>query len=89
MPKRLVLSLTLLLLIFISAVAVVYMKHENRKAFISLQQLEKERDSLNTEWGKLQLEQSTWATHARIERVARESLQMQVPQKQDVIFVTQ
>ena len=69
----------LLLLVFaivcvISAIALVYTKHESRNLFIELEQLTTERDQLNIEWGQLQIEQSTWATHARIERVALQEL---------------
>jgi cell division protein FtsL len=32
-----------------------------------------------TEFGQLQLEQSTWAMHSRIEELATKRLQMQVP----------
>ena len=53
-----------------SALAMIYTKHESRKLFIELEQLTAERDELNIEWGQLQIEQSTWATHARIEKLA-------------------
>ena len=52
-----------------SAMALIYTKHESRKLFVELEALTTERDELNIEWGQLQIEQSTWATHARIERV--------------------
>ena len=55
-----------------SAIALIYAKHELRKLFVELEALTTERDELNIEWGQLQIEQSTWATHARIERVATE-----------------
>ena len=49
-------------------------KHEARNRFNELQQLTRERDELDIEWGQLQLEQSTWATHGRVESVARDDL---------------
>lgn len=77
----------LTLLVIISALSVVYVKHENRKHFVELQGLYKERDEMNIEWGQLQLEQSTWATHSRIEGVARERLGMvNVPQDKVMII---
>ena len=48
----------------ISAIALVYTKHESRKLFVELETLTHERDELNIEWGQLQIEQSTWATHS-------------------------
>ncbi|MGH8248012.1 MAG: cell division protein FtsL [Gammaproteobacteria bacterium] len=41
--------------------------------------MESARDNLNEEWGRLQLEQSTWATDDRIEELARSSLAMREP----------
>lgn len=77
----------LLIITFVSAISVVYVKHYNRKLFVELQQLEKQRDEMEVEWGRLQLEQNTWATHARIERIARERLQMITPENKDVIYI--
>jgi cell division protein FtsL len=39
------------------------------------------------EWGQLQLEQSTWAMHSRIEKIAAKFLQMQVPETSRVQVV--
>lgn len=64
---------------FGSALAVVYSSHESRKLFIELQALQEMRDELDVEWGRMQLEQSTWATHGRIEATAREKLSMRLP----------
>ena len=60
----------------LSALAIVYTKHESRKLFVELEDLTTERDALNIEWGQLQIEQSTWATHARLERVAVEEMSL-------------
>ncbi len=62
-----------------SAVAVVYSKHIARTKFVVLQSLEQERDSLNEEWGRLLLEQSTWASPSHVERQAIKRLHMIVP----------
>jgi len=37
----------------------------------------------------LQLEQSAWSGHGRIERIARERLSMVMPESGDVVFVKQ
>ena len=70
-----------------SAVAVVYARHLNRTLFAELQQHQQQRDALNVRWGQLQLEQGTWDTHSRIERVARERLNMIQPAPGDVVIV--
>ena len=77
----------LLIVVSVSAISVVYVKHYNRKLFVELQLLEKERDRMEVEWGQLQLEQNTWATHARIDRLAREKLKMRTPVSNDIIYV--
>ena len=70
-----------------SALGVVYAKHEARSRFYELQQLVKARDDLDIEWGQLQLEQSTWATHGRVERVAHDELGMITPAAADLRIV--
>jgi cell division protein FtsL len=65
--------------VLVSALAVVYSKHQSRARFIELQLLEARRDELGIEWGRLQLEQSTWAAHGRIETIATERLKMRLP----------
>lgn len=71
----------------LSALGVVYSKHESRQLFAASEELNRARDGLNAEWGMLQLEQGAWATHSRIERVARERLDMTLPGGGDVIIL--
>ena len=71
----------------VSALALVYTKHESRKLFVELEQLTDERDELNIEWGQLQIEQSTWATHARIEQVATDELQLTRPATTEIFVI--
>ena len=71
----------------LSAMALVYTKHESRKLFVELEQLTHERDQLNIEWGQLQIEQSTWATHARIEQVATDDLALMRPQATEIFVI--
>jgi cell division protein FtsL len=70
-----------------SSLGVVYAKHEARSRFIQLQKLTRERDDLDIQWGQLQLEQSTWATHGRVELVARDELHMTIPQSGELRLV--
>ncbi|MGA7801766.1 MAG: cell division protein FtsL [Gammaproteobacteria bacterium] len=73
--------------VMVSALSVVYAKYESRKLFVQLQTLQSQRDEMNVEWGRLQLEQSTWATHSRVERVARDRLGMVTPSSDSVVIV--
>jgi cell division protein FtsL len=70
-----------------SSVQVIYARHKAREVFVRLEQLNTERDSLDMEWGRLQLEQSYWSSHAFVERVANAKLQMTLPQMRDVRIV--
>ena len=70
-----------------SAIALIYTKHESRKLFVELEALTTERDKLNIEWGQLQIEQSTWATHARIEQVAAEELSLVRPKSTEIYVI--
>jgi cell division protein FtsL len=65
--------------VVVTAIACVYARHESRKQFTHLQELIAKRDDLEVEWGKLKIEQSTWSTHARVEQLAREKMQMLNP----------
>jgi cell division protein FtsL len=70
-----------------SAMQVIYARHKARDLFVHLEKLNAERDSLEMEWGRLQLEQSYWSSHAFVERVANAKLQMNLPQTRDVRIV--
>jgi cell division protein FtsL len=70
-----------------SALGVVYGKQEARNRFNELQKLITQRDDLDIEWGQLQLEQSTWATHGRVEKVAHDDLGMVTPQASELRIV--
>lgn len=84
-PFLLVIALAMVCML--SAMALVYTKHESRKLFVELEQLTRERDKLNIEWGQLQIEQSTWATHARIEQVATDDLSLVRPQSTEIFVI--
>lgn len=70
-----------------SAIAVVHSRHQHRQLFVELSRLEHERDELNIEFGRLQLEQATWAETNRIEQIARSRLGMQPPQGDTLVVV--
>jgi cell division protein FtsL len=81
-----VLSL-LLLVVLVSAICVVFSKHQGRKLFVELQSLENERDAMDVEWGQLQLEQSTLTTQGQVEVAARDRLGMVVLSADNMVIV--
>ena len=68
-----------------TALLVVRDRHEHRQAFVALSKLERARDELNIEFGRLQLEQATWAESNRVDQVARTRLGMSFPRTEDVV----
>ena len=85
--KLKMLNVLLICAVLISAVFVVYSKHTNLLLFVELDELNKQRDELNIEWGQLQLEQSTWATDSRIEKIATERLRMKNVEYENTVII--
>jgi len=73
------LNLTLLAILIACALSVVTSQHKARKLYVELQKEQEVARKLDVEYGQLQLEQSTWAMHARIEKIASGQLMMRVP----------
>lgn len=71
-------------LVMASALAVITSAHMTRVQYARLQQLERHKDKLQTEWGQLLLEESTWSAPSRIERLASERLDMHVPELSEI-----
>jgi len=65
--------------VLLSATGAIYSRHRARELFVELESLHRQRDNLDIEWGRLQLEQSSWSTHAFVERVASTRLKMAIP----------
>jgi cell division protein FtsL len=80
MSLRAFLTTLLIATTLISAVAVVYARQQHRQAYAQLTRLERQRDELNIEFSRLQLEQATWSETNRIEQVATERIGMRFPQ---------
>jgi len=74
------LNLILLVILVACALALVTSQHRSRKLYVDLQKEQDIARQLDVEWGQLQLEQGTWAMHARIEKIATRALGMQVPE---------
>lgn len=79
------LNLILVLVVMLCALSIVTSNHRARKLFIELEREQTRMHALDVEWGQLQLEQSTWANHSRIEKIAREKMQMKTPPQAQVI----
>jgi cell division protein FtsL len=73
--------------VFLSAIALIDARHQNRVLFEQLDQLHGDRDRLNIDWGRLLLEESTWSTHAYIEQSATQKLEMGQPANPQVLVV--
>lgn len=85
MSRPLWLAVGLLMLNLFSALAVVQAKHEARALQNELQQKRVGRDEIETEWSQLQLEESAWANHGRIDEIARGPLGMRDPETYVVV----
>jgi cell division protein FtsL len=73
------LNLLLLAALVACALSLVTSRHQARKLFVELERERASARAYETEYGQLQLEQSTWAMPARTEKIAREQLKMQLP----------
>jgi len=81
------LNLILIAIVLASALGAVASQNRARKLFTELEREQDRMRALEVEWGQLQLEQSTWAAHVRIEKIAREKLHMKTPASGQVIAV--
>jgi cell division protein FtsL len=72
-------NLILFGVLILVALGVVTAQHKARKLYIELENQEALASGYQTELGQLQLEQSTWAMHSRLEEYAQQKLRMQVP----------
>lgn len=81
------LNLILIILVLASAIGTVASNHRARKMFIEIEREQARMRDLEVEWGQLQLEQSTWAGHARVEQIARNKLHMKPPGPGQVLTI--
>lgn len=75
----------LLTLVLGSALTVVYVKHQSRVLFAELREVQKQQDSQVIEWGRLQLQNTTLATHSNVESRARKDLKMRLPEEVQLV----
>jgi cell division protein FtsL len=81
------LNFILFFVLILCALSLVTSQHKARKLYIELQQQQESSKQLDTEWSQLQLEQSTWAMHSRLEQVAGDLLHMHVPDNKHIQIV--
>ncbi|OYY48090.1 MAG: cell division protein FtsL [Methylophilaceae bacterium 17-44-8] len=72
-------NLILFAVLIVVSLGVITAQHKARKLYIELEHQETLSSGYQTELGQLQLEQSTWAMHSRLEEYAQQKLRMQVP----------
>ena len=82
------LNIVLSIFLVVCALALITSQHNARKLFTELTREQEAAKQIDVEWGQLQLEQSTWAMHARIEKIASSYLRMSVPAAKRVRMVT-
>jgi cell division protein FtsL len=75
----------LLTLVIGSALTVVYVKHQSRVLFADLRSVQKQQDQQVIQWGRLQLQNTTLATHSNVESRARKDLQMRLPDNVELV----
>ena len=88
MSVRSAIAMTILLgAVIASAIGVVYSIQQSRELFVELTKLGNERDDLNFEFGRLELEQATWAENNRVEQIARGRLGMVSPNAAETVVI--
>ncbi len=75
----------LLTLVLGSALTVIYVKHQSRVLFADLRNIQKQQDQQVIEWGRLQLQNTTLATHSNVESRARKDLKMRLPENVELV----
>ena len=87
--RRIHLTMLILLVLVVigSAISVVYAKYSSRQLFVNLQSQDRERDRIDMDWGKLQLEYGTWGAPRRVETMAHDDLKMRLPRAEEVIVI--
>ena len=80
-------NVVLLIVAVACALWTVSSNHHARKLFTELEREQNRMRQLEVEWGQLRLEQSTWAAHARVAKIAREKLGMKIPAPGQIVAV--
>ncbi|MFV9988700.1 MAG: cell division protein FtsL [Coxiella endosymbiont of Dermacentor nuttalli] len=87
--KQRILVVSLIIVLLCSAFGVIYIKDLNRRLFIQYQILQSQKFEKLIQYGKLLLEQNTWSTQSRVQRIAQQQLGMQIPTGKKVVLVNE
>ena len=77
----------LVIVLLVSAIAVIASKYQSRSLFIAIQAQENSLDEYEVEWGQLQLELTTLTEENRVERVAKKKLKLTMPAREKIIYL--
>ncbi|MFK7731730.1 MAG: cell division protein FtsL [Pseudomonadales bacterium] len=80
-------QLLLLVMVVLSALAVVFSSYQSRQLFHELQTLQREVGSLQLEWRQLLVEEGAFSTHIRVESTAAAELGMRAPGSDNTVAV--
>ncbi|RZJ22702.1 MAG: cell division protein FtsL [Acinetobacter sp.] len=86
--KKTISYIVLLLLVFLSALMVVFQVFEYRHDYRELSSFMRERDDLNAEWGRLLIEQQTFGATAQIGTRAVTQLRMYSPPAAQTVVIS-
>ncbi|AIS53953.1 cell division protein FtsL [Vibrio coralliilyticus] len=79
--------LLVLILIFASAMGVVFTTHHTRQAITEKDQALQERERLDNEWRNLLIEETALAEHSRVQEIAKDELQMKRPDSDKEVVI--
>ena len=87
LSKSLCLQIILLVMVLLSALAVVYVTNLHRLTFSQLELVEQHKNDLDMQWGQLLLEQASLATPSRVQQMAAEKLKMVLPDSKQIVIL--
>lgn len=79
--------LILLIMIFVSAMAVVFTTHNTRQAITEKDQALVERERLDNERRNLLLEETALIEHSRVQAIAKKELEMKRPDSDKEVII--
>ncbi len=82
------LNLLLLAVLVACAIGLVTSQHKARKLFSNLEREQNRARELDIDYGRLQLEASTWGLHQRVEKIATGTLGMRIPDPHRVRIIS-
>ncbi|RKG54672.1 cell division protein FtsL [Acinetobacter cumulans] len=86
--KKTITYAVMLILVFVSAIFVVFQVFEYRQDYRQLNTYIRERDDLNAEWGRLLIEQQTFGATAQIGTRAVTQLRMYSPPVAQTVVIS-